>query len=115
MYEPKAHALHLVAEVDARRVTGYQDFVDHAALDLIYVADLAHLERVATEQRLLFAAVSAGAIAQNIYLYAASAGLVTVVRAWLDRDALAKALGLSSQENVLLAQTVGYPTDASKG
>jgi hypothetical protein len=38
LYDAKAHALRLVAEVDARRVTGYQDFVDRAPLDLIYVA-----------------------------------------------------------------------------
>ncbi len=30
LYHPKSHDLHRVAEVDARRVTGYQDFVDDA-------------------------------------------------------------------------------------
>ena len=34
-----ANALKLVAGSDLRRVTGYQDFVDEAALDLVYVAD----------------------------------------------------------------------------
>ncbi len=115
IYDPKAHALRLVAEVDARRVTGFQDFVDRAPLDLVYVADQAHLEALPAEQRMLYAGVSAGAISENVYLFAASAGLATVVRALFDRDALASALRLSSKEHVLLAQTVGYPAAAKSG
>ena len=38
-YDAKAHSLRLVAASDLRRVTGYQDFVDEAPLDLVYVAD----------------------------------------------------------------------------
>jgi SagB-type dehydrogenase family enzyme len=109
IYDPDAHRLARVAQVDARRVTGYQDFVDEAPLDLVYVADQAHLANVPGEHRGAYSAASAGAIAQNVYLYCASAGLATVVRGWFDRKALGAALGLSAQEHVVLAQTVGYP------
>jgi SagB-type dehydrogenase family enzyme len=109
IYEPRAHVLQLVAEVDARKVTGYQDFVDQAPLDLIYVADNAHMSAVSKNLRALYSAASAGAIAQNVYLYCASVGLATVLRGWLDRDAVASALKLSADEEVVLAQTVGYP------
>jgi SagB-type dehydrogenase family enzyme len=109
IYDPDAHQLARVAQADARRVTGYQDFVDEAPLDLVYVADQAHLHNVPGEHRVAYSAACAGAIAQNVYLYCASAGLATVVRGWLDRKALAAALGLSAQEHVVLAQTVGYP------
>lgn len=112
IYDAKAHALGLVANVDARRVTGYQDFVDDAPLDLIYVADHEHMGAAPAEQRLVYSAATAGAIVQNVYLYAASAGLATVVRAWFDRKALAEALRLGSNEHVLLTQTVGYPRSA---
>ncbi len=112
VYDAKAHALGLVAEIDARRVTGYQDFVDHAPGDLVYVADHSHVPSWSEQQQLLFSAASAGAMAQNVYLYAASAGLVSVLRAWFDRGALEKALGLGESERVLLAQTVGYPADS---
>jgi len=44
-----------------------------------------------------------------VYLYAASAGLATVIRAWIDRTAIADALGLTHDQQVLLSQTVGYP------
>ena len=48
-------------------------------------------------------------IAQNVYLHCASAGLATVVRASIDRRALAQALGLRQAQRITLAQTVGYP------
>lgn len=109
LYQPFAHSLTLVAAIDARKVTGYQDFVDEAPVDLVYVADHGHLHLAGGDERRLYSAVAAGAIAENVYLYCASAGLATVVRAWLDRKALAKALRLSSDETIVVAQTVGYP------
>ena len=54
-------------------------------------------------------AVAAGAMAQNIYLYCASVGLATVVRAWFDRQALTQAMGLTPDQQLLLTQTVGWP------
>ena len=59
------------------------------------------------------ASVAAGAMAQNVYLYCASAGLSTVIRAWFDRGALAQAMGLDADNEVLLAQTVGMPKTAT--
>jgi len=44
-----------------------------------------------------------------VYLFAASNGLATVIRAWIDRAAIADALGLTHDQQVLLSQTVGYP------
>jgi len=106
-YEPHAHALQLTVASDVRRITGYQDFVDLAALDLIYVADHARMKLVPAAQREAYAFAAAGAMAQNVYLYCASAGLATVVRAWFDRHALAQAMALGTDRQLLLAQTVG--------
>jgi SagB-type dehydrogenase family enzyme len=108
-YDPVAHALEPVAASDLRRVTGYQDFVDDAPLDLVYVADHARMRMMPAALRERFAAIAAGAIAQNVYLFAASEQLVTVLRAWIDRGAIADALGLRQDEEVLLSQTVGRP------
>lgn len=117
-YAALGHALHLVRAIDVRRVTGYQDFVDTAPLDLIMVADYSRMKLVPVSQRMAYAYTCAGAMAQNVYLYCASEGLATVIRAWLDRDALAKAMGLGSEQQVLLSQTVGrkapYPLLPSK-
>ena len=108
-YDAAHNALVPVAASDVRRVTGYQDFVDDAPLDLVYVADHARMRMVPASQRESYASVAAGAIAQNVYLYAAAHGLATVIRAWIDRDAIAEVLGLSHDQQVLLSQTVGYP------
>lgn len=109
LYDAAAHALQLVVGSDIRRVTGYQDFVDDAALDLVYVADHGRMTLVPAGSRENFASAAAGAVAQNVYLFAASNGLSTVIRAWIDRDAIANALGLSHDQQVLLSQTVGFP------
>jgi nitroreductase len=108
-YDAGVHELQLVASADLRRVTGYQDFVDEAPLDMVYVADHARMGLVPVGQRSAYAHVAAGAITQNVYLFCASHGLATVIRAWIDREAIANALGLTHDEQVLLSQTVGYP------
>lgn len=108
-YEPVDHRLQLMVASDVRRVTGYQDFVDDAALDLIYVADQKRMTLVPQPWRDPFAFAAAGAMAQNVSLYCASLDLATVIRAWLDRDVLADAMALASHQRILLAQTVGYP------
>ena len=109
LYDATAHQLNLVAASDLRRVTGYQDFVDEAPLDLVYVADHARMGMVPVAQRESYASTAAGAIAQNVYLFAASNDLATVIRAWIDRAAIADALGLTHDQQVLLSQTVGFP------
>jgi nitroreductase len=108
LYDPAAHQLKLVAASDLRRVTGYQDFVDEAPLDLVYVANHTRLSMVPVAQREMYASAAAGAISQNVYLFAASNNLSTVIRAWIDRAAIADALGLSHDQQVLLSQTVGF-------
>ena len=109
LYDHKAHALNLLAGQDIRRVTGYQDFVDHAPLDLVFVANHGRMRMVPAESRALFAAASAGAISQNVYLFAASTGLSTVIRAWIDRNAIAQALGLDHDEQVLCHKPWAIP------
>lgn len=109
LYDAHENALQLVAGSDLRRVTGYQDFVDEAPLDLVFVADYSRMAMVPVVRRESYASVAAGAISQNLYLFAASQGLATVIRAWIDRGAIADGLGLNHDQQVLLSQTVGYP------
>ena len=107
LYVPETHSLQRVVDSDVRRVTGNQDFVDTAPLDLVYVADHSKMKLIPAAQRTTYASTSAGAMAQNVYLYCASAGLATVLRAWFDSDALSKAMGLEPDHQLLLSQTVG--------
>lgn len=108
-FDPVDHLLRLASAVDIRRVTGYQDFVDQAPLELVFVHDEHPLSAVESPLRTPFAFAAAGAIAQNVYLFCAAQRLCCVLRAWIDRDAVAEALGLKHNQHVLLSQTVGFP------
>ncbi|TXL67419.1 hypothetical protein FHP08_05490 [Zeimonas arvi] len=76
---------------------------------LVMVADHAGMKMVPASKRESCASVAAGAFAQNVYLFCASAGLATVTRAWFDRAALTLAIGLGPDQQIVLAQTVGRP------
>ena len=102
------HALKLVSKEDIRSVTGKQDFAAAAPVNLIFVADYSRMDRVGDEKD-FYAAVDTGFISQNVYLYCASEGLATVIRGWVDKKALRKAMNLGPEQRIVLAQTVGYP------
>jgi nitroreductase len=104
VYDAKANALQPVVAGDLRAVAGTQPFVKDAAVNLVYVADT-----VRTHGNSDFLGADAGFIAQNVYLFCASEGLVTVVRGSVDRAAIAKAFKLRPEQRVILAQSIGYP------
>ena len=109
VYRAKEHALLEVSERDLRGATGIQPFVAQAPLNLVYVADLSRMTQASEEEKRWYSGPDAGFIAQNVYLFCASAGLATVVRGMVDRQALARTLGLKPDQQIILAQTVGYP------
>src|SRR5471032_2554879 len=108
-YDAQGHRLVLKHAIDARNLTGYQDFVGKAPLDLVYVVGTSRLKTMPPQQRDVFSAIAAGAIAQNVALYCASAGLANVIRGWINHRSLSEALKLNEDEIPILAQTVGMP------
>jgi nitroreductase len=109
LWDGKANVLKLVATGDLRGATGNQAYVGTAAINLVYVADLAKTGRAAPEQQQTWVWANTGFIAQNAYLFCASEGLVAVVRALVNRDALAPQLKLRPDQKIMLAQSIGYP------
>lgn len=107
-YDPGLHRLDLAVASDLRGLTGYQDFVGDAPLDLVYVADLSRMHDITRSQREPFASASAGAIVQNVYLFCAAAGLAVAARGWLNRSALGVEMRLPRDSVPVLAQTVGH-------
>ena len=100
-YDPTSHALHLVVARDLRALTGTQDFVASAQVNLVYVADSTRMTGSDAGNQTLYSAADTGFIA--------SEGLGTVVRGSVDRETLATALGLAPHQQIILAQSVGYP------
>ena len=109
LYDPCECLLAMILNADVRALTGEQDFVATAPLNLIYVADLARMDSGDRTEKRFYSGIDAGLIAQNVYLFCASEGLETVVRGLLDRKALALKLGLRPEQRVIVAQTVGFP------
>jgi nitroreductase len=108
-YDAKSHSLKLMSEKNLRPLAGKQDFAATAPLNLVYVLDTAKMSEAPPEERLLYGGCDSGSIFQNVYLYCASQGLVTVVRANVDKPALAKEMGLGADQLITVTQSVGYP------
>lgn len=104
LYEPEPHRLSSVAAVDAASKPD-------AAVHLVLVEDQARFQyaRATPESKISFASFAAGAISQNVYLFCASEGLATVVRASIGKPDLTKLLRLRADQRVLYVQAVGYP------
>ena len=102
-YDARQNTLIEIAKGDHRAATGKQPFVETAPVNIVFVSDTRLLTNA------VMSAVGCGAIAQNIYLYCASAGLATVVRGSFEADALTPLLGLDPSQKIMLAQSVGYP------
>jgi nitroreductase len=109
VYDAKGNRLTQVLSEDIRVLGGTQSFVRDAPVTLVFVADLARMSGGANLEKDPIAAFDTGFISQNVYLYCASEGLATGVRAWVDRDALGKRLGLRPDQKIVAAQSVGFP------
>jgi len=110
-YNPWKHQLEPIAQGDYRELTGLQNFVKDAPLNLLFIADFNVYDgkiKVAEANRIPLASLDAGHCTQNVYLYCASEGLKTVVRAGAKADELYKVLKLDAKYKFILAQTVGY-------
>jgi len=111
LYDAKNNIMAPVLKEDIRVLTGRQPFVKDAPVNLIYVADLSKMSKLAADAVDFYSAADTGFISENVYLYCASAGLATVVRGMVDRTALAKGMKLRPNQKIILAQTVGYPRE----
>lgn len=107
-YMPHTHSLRHVAEGDYRGlVAGRQDFAKTAPVSLVMVADLDKFGRTDERSRMM-ACVDAGIVCQNINLFCAAVGLVTVPRATMDVEAIQKLLGLNVNQIPVMNNPVGY-------
>ena len=109
LYDPFENKLRHVSDQDIRALTGKQDFVKTAPVNLVYVADFDKFTQDTLAYKQFYSAADTGFISQNVYLFCASEGLATMVRAYIDIPALSRALGLKENQHIILAQSVGYP------
>lgn len=109
LYDAKNQGLRPIAKGDHRQVVaGGQDFVKDAPVSLVLISDLSRFGKI-TDQTKLMAAMDAGIVCQNINIFCAATGLVTVPRATMDQKALKQILKLSDSQLPLMNNPVGYP------
>jgi nitroreductase len=108
LWDAKKNTLETILTKDIRAMTGSQAYVKEAPVVLIYVADYVKVNAGEMDKQILVGA-DAGMISENVYLFCASEGLATVVRANIDINALGKELKLRPDQKVILDQCVGYP------
>jgi nitroreductase len=113
LYDAPQHILKVLGSADMRASSGKQSFIKDVSLNLLFVADFARAKKLGGNDAAMNAEnwsfAGAGAIAQNVYLFCASEGLGSIVRAMTDQDAAAKTLKLRPDQHVILAQSGGYP------
>lgn len=101
LYDAEQNTLTTVNTGDFRDICARQDWAKTAPINIALVVD------TTKQPRPEFQNYTAGAASHAIYLYCASVGLKTVVRAMLEAPELEKAMKLPADQHVLYVQTVG--------
>jgi SagB-type dehydrogenase family enzyme len=109
LWDAEKNILQQISDKDIREITGKQDFVKDAPLNIVYVANFSKTKNGKTERQLNNSYANTGLIAENVYLYCASAGLNVIIRGFFDTQELSKAMNLGSDRQIILCQTIGKP------
>lgn len=108
LYDAKTHVLIPVYQGDLREaLADRQASVKEAPVILLLVANMEKVGKSEERFRMMSAA-DAGIVSQNINLFCAATGLVTVPRAYMNTEVIKKALNLNDQQLLLLNNPVGY-------
>ena len=107
LYNAEKNALLLVVKGDHRGELSQQKHFAAAPISIVLVANYDRMEVFKNlDDRDFYAAVDAGYISQNIYLFCASAHLGTVACGAIDRDTIHKLLNIKNGR-AMLAHPVG--------
>jgi nitroreductase len=109
LYNAQNQSLIKLGSEDIRGLTGTQDFVAKAPVNLVYIADLKKAKAENFNNEPVWSYANSGFIAQNVYLYCASVDLCSVVRGSVQKDELVAKLKLEPHQKIILAQTIGWP------
>ena len=107
LYNAEKNSIQLLVKGDHRKEISQQKHFAVAPVSIVMVANYDRMSLFKnTEDRDFYAAVDAGYISQNIYLFCASANLGTVACGGINRDIIHKLLGITNGR-AMLAHPVG--------
>lgn len=104
--------LHPLSAADIRCQFSIFDCVPLAPLNLVYVSRVDRRAGMRRQHAAALATIRTAALCENVDRFCAIEGMATTVRGWLDRPSLLDSLGLQSDEQLLLVQSVGYVANA---
>ena len=103
LYDAAGNKLEKVNDKNLIPLCDKQPFVKDAAVHLVYVAK---------DDK--WGKFHIGSAYQNVYLYATSKGLATVIRGMCDTEGLTREIGLPEGEKAFLHQVIGWPAPEEK-
>jgi len=119
LYEPASHALHAITPENLLSKVGLAAAMAEAtkvilvAVDKVALTGAEQVRNVTEAKRKEYTDVTAGAIAENIYLMANALGLGTCFVSSCKADVIRKSLKLGESEEPLYLMPLGYPKGAS--
>ncbi len=109
LYDPKEHLLEPVVDGDHRMlVAGRQVEVAEAPVICLLVSDISRFRAGEDSLKLVWAAMDAGIVSQNINIFCAATGLTTRPRATMDQEKLREILELKDSQHLMLNNPVSY-------
>ena len=108
IYRAKDNKLEQISRDDLRGMAGVQDFVKTAPLNLVYVSDQSKMGKSSNEDKMMYSGADAGLLLRTFIYTVRRRTLGVVVRAMVDKKALAEKLNLKPGQVIVLAQTIGY-------
>jgi len=107
-YDAVEMKLKAVVLGDYRSLAGTQEFVKTAPVNLLYVADYTRMGKATEESKPSYSSADAAFIGENVYLFCSAFDMACVLRASVDKQAVAKLLNLRDDQHVVFGQSVGF-------
>ncbi len=110
-YNALDNTLEMLFDEDMRALTGTQLYVATAPIQIAFIGNKSKLVNKTPQEEVETVFLDSGFISQNLYLFCASFNLRCVVRLMFDKQMLHEKLRLSSDQEITVIQSIGYPVE----
>jgi nitroreductase len=108
LYNPQKHALELVVNNDFRRVFLRDEKSPLPPVILLLVSDISRFRTQDDSLKMMWGAMDAGIVSENISVFCASENLATRPRASMNQKKLRELLNLKDSQYLMLNHPVSY-------
>lgn len=109
IYNPKDHQIELVVSGDhTDLIATTQEFVKGSRQIILLVSDISRFKKGEESEKLRWAAIDAGIVAQNIMIFCASEGFLARPRVYMENEQIRQLLKLNEDQHLILNIPVSY-------